>query len=123
MATSQISTRYTSAASQVATRLVQSILLPAGMILRSGSHQPVGGLVDDARSGLNGLQPDRVHPGAGDQGGAEQRERDFEQEAEDFTEHGAIYLMKTTFIGSRQGVNGAVRMAAARNEIDALAPE
>ncbi|CUK23945.1 Uncharacterised protein [Achromobacter ruhlandii] len=37
MATSQISTRYTSAASQVATRLVQSILLPAGMILRSGS--------------------------------------------------------------------------------------
>jgi len=26
----------------------------------------------------------------------------------------AIYLMKTTFIVSRQGVNGAVRMAAAK---------
>ncbi|MNI71858.1 hypothetical protein D3C73_1277590 [compost metagenome] len=35
-ASSQISTIYSSAASQAATRLVQSILLPAGMTLRSG---------------------------------------------------------------------------------------
>jgi hypothetical protein len=50
------------------------------------------------------MQPYRVHPGAGNQCRAKQREHDFEKEAEDFTEHGRDHPKKEESIVARPDV-------------------